>query len=157
MHTSITQKHDFQIICIIIVGPIAVARQFSGISSLNRYVFLRNWSFSGSLIHLHSRQLQRRASGVRLAIDCHDDSGLLPQSAITPPDGVKQLERHCPTGKSHPWTNTSVGGNFRRTFRTIGPYEFPPKFVWTNGAQSSLKVSVLTGIAPKSALPCPMN
>ena len=26
----------------------------------------------------------------------------------------------------------------------IGPYEFPPEFVWTNGAQSSLKVSVLT-------------
>ena len=30
----------------------------------------------------------------------------------------------------------------------IGPYEFPPKFVWTNGAQSFLKVSVLTGIGP---------
>ena len=30
----------------------------------------------------------------------------------------------------------------------IGPYEFPPKFVWTNGEQSSLKVSVLTGIGP---------
>ena len=30
----------------------------------------------------------------------------------------------------------------------IGPYEFPPKLVWTNGAQSSLKVSVLTGIGP---------
>ena len=27
----------------------------------------------------------------------------------------------------------------------IGPYEFPLKVVWTNGAQSSLKVSVLTG------------
>ena len=51
----------------------------------------------------------------------------------------------CGAGKSHPWTNTSVGGNFRRTFRTIGPYEFPQgpmigpyefplKFVWTNGA-----------------------
>ena len=24
----------------------------------------------------------------------------------------------------------------------IGPYEFPPKFAWTNGAQSSLKVSL---------------
>ena len=35
-------------------------------------------------------------------------------------------------GKSHPWTNTSVGGNFRRTFRTIGPYEFPREKVWTN-------------------------
>ena len=30
----------------------------------------------------------------------------------------------------------------------IGPYKYPPKFVWTNGAQSSLKVSVLTGIGP---------
>ena len=36
----------------------------------------------------------------------------------------------------------------------IGPYEFPLKLVWTNGAQSSLKVSVLTGIGPYSALPC---
>ena len=35
-------------------------------------------------------------------------------------------------GKSHPWTNTSVGGNFQRTFRTIGPYEFPQEKVWTN-------------------------
>ena len=30
----------------------------------------------------------------------------------------------------------------------IDPYEFPPKFAWTNGAQSSPKVSVLTGIGP---------
>ena len=52
------------------------------------------------------------------------------------------------TGKSHPWTNVSVGGNFRRTFRTIGPYEFPQEKVWTNDGQSSLKVSVLTGIGP---------
>ena len=36
------------------------------------------------------------------------------------------------SGKSHPWTNTSVGGNFWRTFRTIGPYEFPQEKVWTN-------------------------
>ena len=36
------------------------------------------------------------------------------------------------SGKSHPWTNTSVGGNFRRTFRIIGPYEFPQEKVWTN-------------------------
>ena len=36
----------------------------------------------------------------------------------------------------------------------IGPYEFPPKLVWTNGAQSSLKVSVLTGVvAPYCAIP----
>ena len=36
----------------------------------------------------------------------------------------------CP-GQSHR-TNTSVGGNFWRTFRTIGPYEFPQEKVWTN-------------------------
>ena len=67
------------------------------------------------------------------------------------------------SGKSHPWTNTSVGGgNFRRTSGPlvhtnfprkrygpmIAPYEFPQEKVWTNGAQSSLKVSVLTGIGP---------
>ena len=34
----------------------------------------------------------------------------------------------------------------------IGPYEFPLKLVWTNGAQSSLKVSVLTGIGPYRGL-----
>ena len=28
--------------------------------------------------------------------------------------------------------NTSVGENFRRTFRTIGPYGFPLEKVWTN-------------------------
>ena len=65
-------------------------------------------------------------------------------------------------GKSHPWTNASVGEtleelsgplvhtNFPRKGYgpMIAPYEFPPKLVWTNGAQSSLKVSVLTGIGP---------
>ena len=65
-------------------------------------------------------------------------------------------------GKSHPWTNTSAGEtldelseplvhmNFprKRYGPMIGPCESPPKFVWTNGAQSSLKVSVLTGIGP---------
>ena len=35
-------------------------------------------------------------------------------------------------GKTHPWTNASARGNFRRTFRTIGPYEFPQEKVWTN-------------------------
>ena len=30
----------------------------------------------------------------------------------------------------------------------IGPYEFPPKLVCTNGPESSSKVSVLTGIGP---------
>ena len=36
-------------------------------------------------------------------------------------------------GKSHPWTNTSVGGNFRRTFRTIWSIRISPgKVVWTN-------------------------
>ena len=39
----------------------------------------------------------------------------------------------------------------------IGPYQFPPKLVWTNGTQSSLKVSVLTSIGPQSALPCVMG
>ena len=38
----------------------------------------------------------------------------------------------CFSGKNHPWTNASVGGNFRKTFRTIGPYEFPQEKVWTN-------------------------
>ena len=71
------------------------------------------------------------------------------------------------TGKSHPWTTTSVGGTFQRTFKTIGPYKFrqekvwtndwsmciSPKLVWTNGPESSLKVSVLTGIV-KDALTC---
>ena len=28
--------------------------------------------------------------------------------------------------------NASVGGNFCRTLRTIGPYEFPQEKVWTN-------------------------
>ena len=42
----------------------------------------------------------------------------------------------------------------KRNGPMVGPYEFPPKLVWTNGAQSSLKVSVLTGIGPWSALPC---
>ena len=28
-------------------------------------------------------------------------------------------------GKSYPWTNASLSRNFRRTFRAIGPYEFP--------------------------------
>ena len=36
----------------------------------------------------------------------------------------------------------------------IGPYEFPQEKVWTNGPQSSVKVSVLTGIGPWSVLPC---
>ena len=31
---------------------------------------------------------------------------------------------------------------------TIGPYEFPQEKAWTNGPQSSLKVSVLTGVGP---------
>ena len=66
------------------------------------------------------------------------------------------------TGKSHPWTNTSVGETFeelsgplvhtnfprKRYGPMIGPYEFPQEKVWTNGAQSSPKVSVLTGIGP---------
>ena len=50
--------------------------------------------------------------------------------SLLPTEGSRwcfQMHRLPPsvTGKSHPWTNTSVGGNFRRTFRTIGPYKFP--------------------------------
>ena len=44
---------------------------------------------------------------------------------------IISCRRVC-AGKGHPWTNTSVEGNFRRTFRTIGPYEFPQEKVWTN-------------------------
>ena len=86
--------------------------------------------------------------------------------------GFQTVVRECRqsrgfTGKSHPWTNTSVGGNCRELSGPlvhtnfprnsygpmIGPYEFSPKLVWTNGAQSFLEVSVLTGIGPWSALP----
>ena len=45
-------------------------------------------------------------------------------------------------------------GKLLKNFQDISPYEFPQEKVWTNGAQSSLKVSVLTGIGPYSALPC---
>ena len=61
---------------------------------------------------------------------------------LTPSEILSELPTHvvhywrdvfvmtcCLAGKSHPWTNTSVGGNFRRTFRTIGPYEFPQEKV----------------------------
>ena len=93
-----------------------------------------------------------------------DNRGLINRYSV---NGYFENLRDCATfvhstGKSHPWTNTSVGEtleelsgplvhtNFprKRYGPMIGPYEFPPKFVWTNGAQSSLKVSVLTGIGP---------
>ena len=47
---------------------------------------------------------------------------------------------------SGPLVHTSFP--WKRYGPRIGPYEFSPIFVWTNGAQSSLKVSVLTGIGP---------
>ena len=40
--------------------------------------------------------------------------------------------RQHQTGKSHLWTNAIAGENFRRTFRTVGPYDFPQEKVWTN-------------------------
>ena len=53
--------------------------------------------------------------------------------AMSPYAGDAKFRRGSNTaGRSHPWTNTSVGGNFRRNFRTIGPYEFPQPKVWTN-------------------------
>ena len=39
----------------------------------------------------------------------------------------------------------------------IGPYLFLGKFVWTNGPESSSKVSPYTGIGPWMALPSPCN
>ena len=57
---------------------------------------------------------------------------------------------------SHPdadWTKTGQDRNFQRTLRAIGPYLFLGKFIRTNGPQSSVKVSVLTGIGPWMALP----
>ena len=48
------------------------------------------------------------------------------------PDAIGFSRSWLGAGKSHPWTSTSVGGNFKRTFSTIGPYEFPQEKVWTN-------------------------
>ena len=71
-------------------------------------------------------------------------------------------------GKSTLWTNTGQDWNFQRTLRVIGPYEFRwgnsygpiigpylflGKLVWTNGPESSSKVSPYTGIGPWMALP----
>ena len=71
-------------------------------------------------------------------------------------------------GKSHPWTNTSVGETLEELSGPlvhtnfggnsygpiIGPYLFLGKFLWTNGPESSSKVSPYTGIGPWMALPC---
>ena len=71
---------------------------------------------------------------------------------------TKVTEVHDFAGKSHPWTNTSVGGNFQRTLSAIGPSESRGEIIWTNRwsipfpgeirmdrwAQSSLKVSPYT-------------
>ena len=55
--------------------------------------------------------------------------------------------------KSTLWTDTGVDQNFQRDLGAIGPYKFQRKFVWTNGDESSSKVSPETGIGPWMALP----
>ena len=72
-----------------------------------------------------------------------------------------------PTEKSILWTDTGVDQNFQRDLGAIGPYEFQRifvwangpfavfsrKLVWTNGAESSSRVSPETCIGPWMALP----
>ena len=76
------------------------------------------------------------------------------------------FQENCQTGKSALWTNASVGGNFQRTLSVIGlyefrgtlmigPYLFLGKFAWTNGPESSSKVSPCTGVGPWMALEVP--
>ena len=50
-----------------------------------------------------------------------------------------------------PLVHTNFGG--KRYGPIIGPYLFLGKFVWTNGPESSSKVSPYTGIGPWMALP----
>ena len=50
-----------------------------------------------------------------------------------------------------PLAHTNFGGNSYGPI--IGPYLFLGKFVWTNGPESSSKVSPYTGIGPWMALP----
>ena len=50
-----------------------------------------------------------------------------------------------------PLVHTNFGGNSYGPI--IGPYLFLGKFVWTNGPESSSKVSPYTGIGPWMALP----
>ena len=52
------------------------------------------------------------------------------------------------SGKSTLWTNAGQDQNFQRTLSAIGPYLFLGKFIWTNGPESSSKVSPYTGIGP---------
>ena len=52
---------------------------------------------------------------------------------------------------SGPLVHTNFGGNSYGPI--IGPYLFLGKFVWTNGPESSSKVSPYTGIGPWMALP----
>ena len=56
----------------------------------------------------------------------------------------ENFERH--------WSIRISGGKFIWT-TIIGPYLFLGKFVWTNGPESSSKVSPYTGIGPWMALP----
>ena len=50
-----------------------------------------------------------------------------------------------------PLVHTNFGGNSYGPI--IGPYLFLGKFVWTNGPESSSKVSPYTGMGPWMALP----
>ena len=50
---------------------------------------------------------------------------------------------------------TNFGGNSYGPI--IGPYPFLGKVVWTNGPESSSKVSPYTGIGPWMAFPCSKN
>ena len=52
---------------------------------------------------------------------------------------------------SGPLVHTNFGGNSYGPI--IGPYLFLGKSVWTNGPESSSKVSPYTGIGPWMALP----
>ena len=68
--------------------------------------------------------------------------------------------------KSTLWTDAGANQNFKRGLGAIGPFEFQGKlvwtngpfalslgtFVWTNGSESSSKVSPKTGIGPWMAL-----
>ena len=62
------------------------------------------------------------------------------------PSRLKLLEE-----LSGPLVHTNLGGNSYG--QIIGPYLFLGKFVWTNGPESSFKVSPYTGIGPWMALP----
>ena len=143
---------------------------------------------SRTLSHIGNQGFRNRVSHVRhlmmLTRFCMPDAGTLSLRASSfglacfmlgqgpcdltsshrPPPPLRQAPGATPSrlGRAIHGPMPVYGGNFWRTFRTIGPYEFPRKRygpligpyefpqekVWTNGPQSSLKVSVLTGIGP---------